>query len=308
MSEDSLLIHIGLHKTGTTWLQRRVFSDPAMGYLSTPNGQSNEATDAFVTVDPLAFDADSALARFTPMLSEARQRGLVPVISQERLSSDPSFGGYYFTDVLDRLIETFGAFRLLLTIREQKGMLLALYRQAVRSGATFSLRQAIGTGDEPTGWKPTIRPEYLLYDRMIEHVRSRLGDDRVCVLPLELMRRDPERYMRELQAFSGAKSSVVPSMEAENAGYSPLATRVSTVVNRFAWPNPLGPEQPMSVRLARRGMWWFDRVVPMSLSQGVSRRWREQIAGRVGTMYQDSNRRTAAMIGYPLGEWGYDVG
>ena len=242
------------------------------------------------------------------MLEEAHERGLIPVISQERLSSDPSFGGYYFTDVLDRLIATFGQFRLLLTIREQKGMLLALYRQAVRSGATFSLRQAIGTGNEPTGWKPTIRPEYLLYDRMIGHVRERLGQERVCVLPLELMRRDPAQYLQRLQKFTGACGSSAPSMEAENAGYSPLATRVSGVLNRFARPNPLGPEQPIGVRVARRGMWWFDRVVPASLSKRTARRWREQIAERVGTMYQQSNRRTVELTGFALGEWGYDVG
>ena len=27
-----VLIHIGYHKTGTNWLQRRFFSDPATGY------------------------------------------------------------------------------------------------------------------------------------------------------------------------------------------------------------------------------------------------------------------------------------
>ena len=29
-----VLIHIGYHKTGTNWLQRRFFSDPATGYRS----------------------------------------------------------------------------------------------------------------------------------------------------------------------------------------------------------------------------------------------------------------------------------
>ena len=210
MPDSKLVIHIGLHKTGTTWLQRRVFADPAMGYVSTANGQSNEATDAFVTCDPLAFDPDQARARFRPLLDEATAKGLVPVISQERLSSDPSFGGYYFTDVVDRLVRAFGAVKFLLTIREQRGMLLALYRQAVRSGGTHTLTQMIGTGKEPTGWAPTIRPEYLMYDRMIEHLSERVGRENLCVLPLELMRSDPKDYLARLQAFTGATATIEP--------------------------------------------------------------------------------------------------
>ncbi|GAB5495706.1 MAG: hypothetical protein Phyf2KO_07860 [Phycisphaerales bacterium] len=308
MPEKQLLIHIGLHKTGTTWLQRRVFADAEMGFLSTKNGQSNEATDAFVTVDPLAFDPAQARAAFEPMIHEAGERGLVPVISQERLSSDPSFGGYYFTDVIDRLIETFDDFRVLLTIREQQGMLLALYRQAIRSGGTYSLTQMIGTGEEPVGWKPTIRPEYLMYDRMIEHLRTKLGDERVCVLPLELMRSDPQNYMRRLLAFTGAETSKEPGMEAENAGLSPLATRLSTLTNRFSRPNPLGPDQSWRLKFMRRFYWWFDRIVPKGWSNGTTNHWKSTIERRVGEMYDASNRRTSELTGFNLGSMGYSVG
>ena len=308
MAEKQLVIHIGLHKTGTTWLQRRVFCDAKMGFISTANGQSNEATDAFITVDPLAFDAERARARFEPMLEEARAKNLVPVISQERLSSDPSFGGYYFTEVLDRLVGTFGDFKLLLTIREQRGMLLALYRQAIRSGGTHSLTQMIGTGNEPVGWKSTIRPEYLMYDRMIEHLRARLGEERVCVLPLELMRSDPKDYMDRLLAFTGADATIEPSMESENAGLSPLATRLSTLTNRFSRPNPLGPDQSWRLKLMRRFYWWFDRFVPKSWSNGALERWKQTIRDRTDGYYGKSNRRTAELTGFDLEAMGYDLG
>ncbi len=308
LPDSNLIIHIGLHKTGTTWLQRRVFADAAMGYVSTRNGQSNEATDAFVTVDPLAFDPDQARQRFQPLLDEARAKGLVPVISQERLSSDPSFGGYYFTDVIDRLLETFGSFRVLLTIREQRGMLLALYRQAVRSGGTYTLTQMIGTGDEPTGWAPTIRPEYLMYDRMIAHLSERVGRENVCVLPLELMRNDPKSYLERLGSFTGARATIEPEMEAENAGLSPLATRMSTVTNRFARPNPIGPEQSWRLKFLRSFYWRLDRVMPKAWSRRTNERWKRTIEERVRGLYADSNRRTAELTGFDLRSMGYDLG
>lgn len=308
MSESNLVIHIGLHKTGTTWLQRRVFADAAMGYVSTENGQSNEATDAFVTCDPLAFDPDQARQRFQPLLDEASSKGLVPVISQERLSSDPSFGGYYFTDVVDRLVRTFCPVKVLLTIREQRGMLLALYRQAVRSGGTYTLTQMIGTGQEPIGWAPTIRPEYLMYDRMIEHLSERVGRENVCVLPLELMRSDPKGYLARLQAFTGAKATTLPKTEAENAGLSPLATRMSTVTNRVARPNPLGPEQSWRLKFLRSFYWRLDRLMPKAWSNATSDRWKRTIEERVRGLYADSNRRTAELTGFDLQSMGYDLG
>lgn len=307
MSDTKLVIHIGLHKTGTTWLQRRVFADERMGYLSlTPTGQSNEATDAFVTVDPLAFDPAAARHRFRPLLDGAQAKGLIPIISQERLSSDPSFGGYYFTDVVDRLVRTFGTFRVLLTIREQRGMLLALYRQAVRSGATHSLTQMIGTGTEPTGWAPTIRPEYLKYDRMIAHLSGRVGRENVCVLPLELMKSDAKDYLARLQAFTGANATAEPKMEPENAGLSPLATQISTFTNRFARPNPLGPGQSRRLKLLRSFYWQFDRVVPKSFSNSTNSAWKRTIESRVRGFYAESNRRTSELTGFDLGKMGYD--
>lgn len=309
MDSSELLIHLGLHKTGTTWLQRRLFADEAMGYLSlTPTGQSNDATDAFVTCDPLAFDPEAARERFRPLLETAASKGLVPVISQERLSSDPSFGGYYFTDVVDRLVRTFGTFKVLLTIREQRGMLLALYRQAVRSGSTYTLTQMIGTGSEPVGWAPTIRPEYLKYDRMIEHLSARVGRENVCVLPLELMKSDARDYLARLRKFTGASSDAAPKMEPENAGLSPLATRMSTFTNRFARPNPLGPQQSWRLKFFRSFYWQLDRIVPKSFSNSTNSAWKRTIESRVRGFYAESNRRTAELTGFDLKSMGYDLG
>lgn len=309
MDSKQLLIHIGLHKTGTTWLQRRLFADEGMGYLSlSTTGQSNEATDAFVTCDPLAFDPQAARERFRPLIDGAHAKGLVPVISQERLSSDPSFGGYYFTDTVDRLLRTFRTFRVLLTIREQRGMLLALYRQAVRSGSVHTLTQMIGTGSEPVGWAPTIRAEYLKYDRMIKHLSARVGRENVCVLPLELMKSDAKDYLARLQRFSGAKPDALPKMEPENAGLSPLATRMSTFTNRFARPNPLGPDQSWRLKFFRSFYWQLDRVVPKSFSNSTNSVWKRTIESRARGFYGESNRRTAEMTGFDLKSMGYDLG
>ena len=303
-----LLVHVGYHKTGTTFLQRRVFSDRSMGFLSESRCQSNLATREFLTREPLSFDASSARAAFMPMLEEAWSAGLLPVISQERLTANPEQGQYWFPWVFDRLVETFGPFRVLVTIREQRGMLMALYRQAVRAGSALTLREALGTGNEPPGWGAILRPEYLLYDRLVEHVAARCGDDAVCVLPMEWLRRDPDAYLARLCSFCGVSPSGKPEMASENTGYSVLATAIA---RRLAWlgrPNPLGPQQSASMRFKRSLVYQIDRVLPKSWSDGIDARWRSMIADRVGRMYAESNQRLSDRLGMELGEFGYDTG
>ena len=97
-------------------------------------------------------------------------------------------------------------------------------------------------------------------------------------------------------------------MEAENAGLSPLATRMSTVTNRIARPNPLGPEQSWRLKFLRSFYWRLDRVMPKSWSKGTSERWKQTIADRVRGYYAESNRRTAELTGFDLQSMGYDLG
>ena len=89
---------------------------------------------------------------------------------------------------------------------------------------------------------------------------------------------------------------------------SPLATRMSTVTNRIARPNPLGPEQSWCLRFLRSFYWRLDRVMPKGWSKGTSDRWKQTIEDRVHGYYAQSNRRTAEVTGFDLRSMGYDLG
>ncbi|MGP1271992.1 MAG: sulfotransferase family protein [Phycisphaerales bacterium] len=304
---SELVVHVGYHKTGTTFLQRRVFGDRSLGFLAEPRGQSDLATQEFLTRDPLAFDAEASRRVFEPLLTEASSSGLVPVISQERLSANPRSGQYMFPLAFAQMLETFGRFRVLVTIREQRGMLLSLYRQLLRSGQPLTLTEAIGTGNEPPGWSSPIRPEYLRYDLLVSHVMERVGESSVLVLPMEWLREDPAAYMRRLFAFCGVPEDGAPVMESENEG---LGALTATVLRRFSWfgrPNPISPRASGAMRLKRAIGYRLDRALPRSWSRGVEQRWREEIRQRVAGMYGESNRRLASLTGLDLARYGYDM-
>ncbi|MGB5311120.1 MAG: hypothetical protein WBN38_03550, partial [Polyangiales bacterium] len=58
------LLHLGYHKTATTWLQNAVFSDEDLGFISPWGAQAGIAVDEFVLANPFRFNPTQARLRF----------------------------------------------------------------------------------------------------------------------------------------------------------------------------------------------------------------------------------------------------
>ena len=80
------LIHIGYHKTASSWLQKVLFKNPLAGFCSP--WRPGEYFAQFILANPFVFCASRARAAFEPGFREAREQGLVPVITNEALSGN----------------------------------------------------------------------------------------------------------------------------------------------------------------------------------------------------------------------------
>lgn len=304
-----LLLHVGLHKTGTTWYQDKVFSREEAGFAVPWGRMASVAVTEFMLVDPFRFDAKAARDRIWPAGDEARGRGLVPVLSHEALSSRPHEGRYYAPTVADRLAASFPEARVVIGIREQAGLILSLFRQHVRNGGRESLTQFIGRGDEPPGWAPMCRLPFFEFDRFVGCYQERFGADRVLVIPIERLRSDGAGVLADLAAFAGVTPSApLDPGGAANVGWGGRTLELFRFFNRFAVRNRLGPEQPFSVRTAQRVCYKVDALLPRSSHAGVEARWKRQIRERVGDRFAESNARLADMIGIDLAALGYPTG
>jgi hypothetical protein len=74
------LLHIGYYKTGTTFLQTRIFPEPDFSLVA----KSTALWSSFVEVDPFAWSPSKDRETFETGIREAVERGLVPVLSAER--------------------------------------------------------------------------------------------------------------------------------------------------------------------------------------------------------------------------------
>lgn len=304
-----VLLHVGLHKTGTTWLQDRVFTNHALGFDSPWGPMASPAIAEFMLVDPLAFDASAAKERLLPDIESSRAKGFIPVVSHEGLSSRPTQGMYYAPAVAERLKAVFPDARVVIGIREQTGMILSLYRQHVRTGGSNTLRQFIGTGKEEIGWAPLCRLEFFHYDRFVRLYQSHFGEDNVLILPLERLKESEDTYLRTLLEFAGSSADPKDIGDAapSNVGWGGQTLEIFRFMGRFVRRDPLSHRQPFGVRTAQRICYKLDGLIPKSRHKAIESRWKAMIKERCAGEFEESNARLAAMTGLDLKAMGYPV-
>lgn len=183
---DRLVVHIGLHKTGTSWLQRQAFV-PAFGVqqlVDSAQPWDDHVLQSLVlgrSFDPLAVQSE---------LERRWDRSSLPVLSAERLGGHPISGAYDRWAIADRLAEALPGARILAGTRSE-GWEESIYAQMLREGYTGRRLERPARSEWKTASWPGI---YTDAAALVEGYRRRFGRDRVMELPYELLRDRPSEY------------------------------------------------------------------------------------------------------------------
>jgi hypothetical protein len=299
------VVHVGYHKSGTTWLQEQLFRHEARGFAWL--SLSSKRTD-FVWADDFEFDPAVYRAQLAPGLARAAERGLVPIVSSERLSGNPHSGGYDSRTLADRLHAVLPDARILIVIREQRSMILSSYAQYVRAGGACSLRDYLrGPRDHRMPW---FRLAHFRYDGLIRHYQDRFGSERVLVEAYERFRDDPAAYVKRVCEFCGVASDApLPFGRALNPALGPVALSLQRRLNPFVVRDSLNGNSPLAIpglrgptRALLRAL---DRITPAAWNDGLRARWRRVVAEAAAGQFEESNRRTAQLSGLDLPALGY---
>lgn len=296
------LLHIGYHKTGTSWLQRHVFGDPEAGFSQIGGAQR------LIAVNPFDFRPKRIRKQMERRIGQAQAQGLVPVLSSERLSGEPHFGGYDIELIADRLATVFPNARILVVIREQTSMFLSIYKEYIRRGGAASLRQYLAAPSDGY-WMPQFRFEFLEYHRLINRYQDLFGVESVKVLPYELLRVQPEAFLGQIVEFVGVPVTQ-PQFRPVNVSLSAFALALKRHANRyFVLDGPVNPaplfDFPASNEMLERICRTLDTKVPLAVRDRHERRWRRHAAHEVGTRYAKSNALSAGLTGLDLRAFGY---
>lgn len=304
-----LLLHVGYHKTGSSWLQRRVFAAPQSGFEWL--GRPWQARQQIVAPHPLVFDPTLARAHYQPEIERAQALGRVVVFSDERFSGNPHSGGYDSRENAQRLAATFPEARILLVLRRQPEMLRSAYDQYVDEGGACSLRDYL----QPPRTRlamPSFRFEHFEYHRLIEHYQQLFGAPRVLVLAFEQFRADGAGFLRRIMEFAGNASGFVADPEERvNAGRPALLTAWQRRLNPFLIRDDLNGYSILALPNGRRLL----QPLLHAAAEAAPRAWNARAAGRLAVeverrcagRYAASNARTEQLTGLPLRSLGYEV-
>ena len=306
MRTEGPLLHIGYHKTGSSWLQKCVFENAKAGFSRVRGLKKLSLVEA----NPFDFEARKVSKKIEPRIREAQARNLVPVLSRERLSGNPHSGGYDSKIIADRLAAVFPTARVLVVIREQISMLVSVYKQYIQIGGAATFQQYVTRPSVPPRI-PLFRFDFFEYHRLISYYQDLFGATNVLVLPYELLRTQPEKFLEQIGEFLD-----VPAIHSDgrwqNVSASALTLSLKRHANRYVVLDSVNPAPPFAVpgsneillRTCRR----VDTKIPVALRDRYERRWREYAEREVGTRYAESNALTEKLTNLDLRAFGYACG
>lgn len=270
-----------------------------------------------VRIRPLEFDASAVRVTFEPALHRIRDRGLLPVVSNERLSGHPSSGGYDSKEIADRLAAVFPEGKVLIVIREQRSIILSIYKQYVLAGGPSPFEQFVNAPADPAHRVPGFDFRFYEYHHLIRHYLDRFGSDAVGVLAYEAFVQDPTTFVRAIGDFAGR--SIGDGLLASLPFGSRLkATPCASVIAVTRWsnrlarrtqynPSPFIDSPWLSGRLRAFARRRVKRIVPRRIADQTESGLRRAVTEAVGDRYSESNRITAEITGLDLGGYGWGL-
>jgi hypothetical protein len=301
---DAVLVHVGVHKTGSTWLQRSFFTPRGGGFL--PVLDDGQVIGLIVRPHPLEWDPEPARDAIARGIAAARARGLVPVLSQEELSGNPHGGGFASTELARRIAAIAPGARLVVVVRRQPDAIVSTYKQYVRRGG--SLDPASYLEPDPTWFRiPRFRLAHWEYDRIVARYRETFGPERTLVLPYEQLAEDRDAFLAALARFAGAAARPAPAVPPLFVSLSALAVATQRRLNRFLFRDDVNPTAPFRWMRLPEFIDRLDARFLRRLSAGHERRLRERVDRRCAGRFEESNARLAAMTGLDLARWDYPL-
>lgn len=311
------LIHVGFHKTGTSFLQRKIFNNKESGFC-TPVDRIR-LRDIFIQTDPFEFNAMKVRADLWPGIDKAIQNHLVPVLSHEQMSGQPGGGGYGLRrrekeasrkEVADRLHDCFPEARILIVIREQRDMIQSIYKFLVcgwHGKLSATIEQFLDQSPLDDGYSPLFNLDYIEYHHIIDYYFNLFGRLSVLVLPFEWLRDDPNKFVNQIRVFVDLEPLQNFPSEKVNEGYSAALCEFRRILNRWI----VSPNQPGRYsnieRKADNMCARVNRFIPASLHKKADQKLSMKVEKIVSGFYAESNQKTEDLTRLDLKSIGYNL-
>lgn len=226
MKRENHIIHVGTHKTGSTWLQRHVF--PTVREATFGNSEVFRALLRSLIIDRRSHEKALQAAVY--------EVGGRVLLSNETLAAGRPWRGWQRVSadcIADRLSRAIPEARIILFTRERQSLVRSLYSQYVRQGGHLPWRAFE---------ERVLLDEYLDLRSAIERYRSRF--QHVIVLDYERLRDDPEGCVSQIGAFCEVEFEYPSHTPSVNVSLSWWQLHALRAWNRFFRASRHNPKPP----------------------------------------------------------------
>ena len=295
-----------MHRTGSTYLQKRIFPRLDVDCLEKPDVRYLLHSPEF---DP--YIMRTQLEAGVPMKRKVRL-----LVSQETLGGRPEVNPTHWPTMgIERLKATFPQGNIILVLRNQWDYLESMYAYRVMSRG-LEFRSFTGYLEDKL--KRSLIAT-LSYDRLVCEYRAAFGDDSVLILLYEQLARDPEAFLKRLCGFIGVELPAIENSSRPNmTSRAPWILNTHRIFNLPGWLAKVavahvpGGGQTRANDMARA----YGRVKERTFASiGTTGRVaprarlavRPSVKARIDREIGPRNRRLAVTLGEPLSEFGYCV-
>jgi len=302
------ILHIGYHKTGTSWFQKSLYPSVTNAvYLD-----RRKVRDAFLNTTAFSFDIEHARRL---LACDGR-----PIICEEGLTGYFGNAGLLEAlskDVASRLHAVYPKGEVVIFIRHQLEAIRANYLQYVRGGGTRSLKRFLFPyayeRDYANRWhkKPLFSLERFAYSRLIDHYRQVFGSRQVHVFCYEEFAADPRSFAASFAETFGLDADVrTLDFGRRNQTFGLFTLQLARLFGPFTrWDTPdrlvLLPLLPKW--LHKGGLGLLDRTPLRGPVVTAERLLDSKLAADLATRYAPDNAYLARELGLPLADHGYPL-
>ena len=224
-SGKTVYFHVGLGKTGSTFLQQEVFPK----------------------LDGIHYVGPQQYKKVARIVSQSRQSKIL--VSREFDKQ--------LEEELRSFCEQISNVKVIVCFRRQDEWMASQYRRRVKNGWLMSFHEFIDVEQNTGYWKA----EELYYQPKVELIRSITGNDPL-VLVYDELRDDPQAYLKRISDFIGIKLPQNISFKPRHRSFSDKQLIVlQTFCRKFVRSVPRGRSNKLMHWLLYRPVWAFYHIV-----------------------------------------------
>jgi len=215
VNKTKVLIHIGYHKSASTYLQKHFFPKLPANFVFI------NSTKILNSLHSQKFTKKTVLKWINKKINKQKKEKLT-ITSHEQLSGHVN--GYKTINPIqaaENLKKTFPHAKILIIIRNQLDYLLSVYtyRVACKGFETKNLNSYL----QQEGKKGLFKK--LEYHKLINYYQKSFGKKNVLVLPMEMLKNSPDKFHNKITDFVNlSKISLKPK-------FINTSTKIKAIIN-----------------------------------------------------------------------------